>query len=1135
MNTKILNFNAYRASDKNRIQNLLQMIKFFDPSICNIQEIHIVMAIRIFSPFFHVVVNIEQESKDKIGICTLVSKSLLVKDKILGLNGRIIGVIVGNTQFWNVYPKSGTQNKNMREIFFREELSSLMTLWKDRPKQTLISGDFNCIHRLVDSKNNPQQHLQLGLIKFMEVNKFKDDFISFIGEENSKNTFSRVTARSATRIDLILSNITQFCTKVEYQSFPFLDHKIIFAEYSLLNDNIRNKIPGDKYISGWIMNKALEKDSYFNEVMDNFLETIDQEIQREIDHDPLIKDPTFVWHKVKQFIGKLAKQRIRDLKKMQSEKYDLLLYFYDMAIAEYKNGIESQDIMLIINDLNKIYQDKIRDKITDARYIEIKDNNFDLNKRQKEEKFKMGSHIDKIKVDGVVYDEISEIVEVVENKMGLELKEFKSFSFDEYPDFEEKRFLDFLPDVTFTDVEKQALEKDVEEDEILNILDVEVDLDSSPGIDGITYRFLKVFWKNRIFRRIYLNFMNHIKSTGDYGFTENFGIMIFKNKKNNSMEYSKKRKLVKMNKDVNLFAKVWSNRCRDIIIDKIIPKSQFACRNDVNISDELVDLRNINLFLIGDKENKDGSILSIDYKNAFRTISLKWFNHVMRRLNFPDKFYRWFWNLYSSLGIKININNYSSNLIKNERGFMEGHPPSMFCFVISIIPLLNVLEKKLLGIEIGNEVFKLRGFADDLKLILRNANEIFQIEKIIFDFEKVSGTQLHRDTSLKKCNILCFGNHRKFKDWPFWVNETDKMKVIGAFLMNDSKENLEKENSLMVKNKFTTKIYENWGLKGTILQKVYFVNTFCMSRLTYLSHAFKIDDKVLNEILKIALKFIYAGLNERPMQLVNFRNKKYGGLGLVHPQIKNKSLLIKTMMKEVATKKIGFINGEFSEKVYGYVKDCFRFLERGFVNISAKEIYHEIVFDLIAKSSILVPSRCEINMSSISWPKTFLNFSNLKYVTAREKEFSFMLIQDILPVPGRLHRINSIKTCRRIIGKKVCLYFADREHFFIYCEKMKSTFNDIKRFISFLIGYSIKELDILHLSFSVGNKSFQKLIVWLLVKILYKIYSEQIYEFEILMRGVSKELDWYRSLKIRLFESKYCDKVKNCLNKLGVG
>ena len=40
-------------------------------------------------------------------------------------------------------------------------------------------------------------------------------------------------------------------------------------------------------------------------------------------HDPL-KDPTFVWYKVKQFIGKVAKQKIRALKKLQSKKYDLL-------------------------------------------------------------------------------------------------------------------------------------------------------------------------------------------------------------------------------------------------------------------------------------------------------------------------------------------------------------------------------------------------------------------------------------------------------------------------------------------------------------------------------------------------------------------------------------------------------------------------------------------------------------------------------------------------------------------------------------------------------------------------------------------------------------------------------------------
>ena len=146
-----------------------------------------------------------------------------------------------------------------------------------------------------------------------------------------------------------------------------------------------------------------------------------------------------------------------------------------------------------------------------------------------------------------------------------------------------------------------------------------------------------------------------------------------------------------------------------------------------------------------------------------------------------------------------------------------------------------------------------------------------------------------------------------------------------------------------------------------------------------------------------------------------------------------------------------------------------------------------------------------------------------------------MLIQDILPVPGRLHRANSVKSCRRQVGNNVCLYIADREHYFINCEVVKSTFNDIKRFICSLIGYSINELDILHLSFSIANKRFQKLIVWILVKIFYKIYSDQVFEFKILIEWLRKELDWYRVLKIRLFESNYCDKVKNCMNKLGVG
>ena len=50
---------------------------------------------------------------------------------------------------------------------------------------------------------------------------------------------------------------------------------------------------------------------------------------------------------------------------------------------------------------------------------------------------------------------------------------------------------------------------------------------------------------------------------------------------------------------------------------------------------------------------------------------------------------------------------------------------------------------------------------------------------------------------------------------------------------------------------------------------------------------------MLGTILSKALSFIFAGENERPVRVVNFRPKEWGGLGLIHPTIKAKALLIR--------------------------------------------------------------------------------------------------------------------------------------------------------------------------------------------------------------------------------------------------
>ena len=123
------------------------------------------------------------------------------------------------------------------------------------------------------------------------------------------------------------------------------------------------------------------------------------------------------------------------------------------------------------------------------------------------------------------------------------------------------------------------------------------------------------------------------------------------------------------------------------------------------------------------------------------------------------------------------------------------------------------------------------------------------------------------------------------------------MKIVGVIFSNF--ENLEKINSELVFKSFNDKLHASYGIRGTILQKVYFVNTYLFSKLWYVAQCFIIERKIITNILKIALNFIYAGENERPVRVMNFRHKSSGGLGLVDPNLKCMALLIRTRLRKL--------------------------------------------------------------------------------------------------------------------------------------------------------------------------------------------------------------------------------------------
>ena len=57
--------------------------------------------------------------------------------------------------------------------------------------------------------------------------------------------------------------------------------------------------------------------------------------------------------------------------------------------------------------------------------------------------------------------------------------------------------------------------------------------------------------------------------------------------------------------------------------------------------------------------------------------------------------------------------------MKVNRGFMEGHQPSMAAFVVSLITLMKTIEEILTGIKLKDgSIHKIKMFEDDMNLFI---------------------------------------------------------------------------------------------------------------------------------------------------------------------------------------------------------------------------------------------------------------------------------------------------------------------------------------------------------------------------------------------------------------------------------
>ena len=1128
---RILSLNTRRIERFDKLTNIKNFCELYSPQIICFQEINIVTALKLFSANYQVFVNYSNNGSF-IGIVTVVKKGIKVRDFMLCETGRIIGLKLSNVQVWNIYAASGSHNKKARETFFRETLPNLMTVWKGLTQHVLQIGDHNCTHRTADSENVATQknHVQAGLIAQIELFGLKDELLRKNGN-NIKGIYSRVTNVSKTRIDYIFSN-SEMCTDFKYIDTDFLnlDHKAVLADYDInIGYEQSVRIPEEKYFSGWVISKKLENDNRFlNEVRDIFDDIL--KYARDLEDKNIQTDWTYIWLVGKFQLIDIAKKREFQIYKDENNRKKTLQIFLNVVLNKIAKGQDRwEEYNKIKRDLFKLNSKASEEAVDHLKFIHIEDHLYDLQKLKNQKKYENKGKINKIVIDGQTFTGTESVVEGIKKKLTVDLSDTTGIEWDEPATEEESLFLGKVWKADLSDDEIGQLLAPVSKEEIRSILHEDVDLDSSPGEDGITYRILKKLIDFPSFSQCMVNMLDHIRHFKNIGALENKGIMKLLNKKLPSDEYNKKRKLTMVNKSENsLSGMVWTKRLKYYILPKVLPNFQYICQGNINITDENRELRNVVNFLRSNNQDQiDGTLLAIDFKDAFRSTNLRWCNLVMKAMNIPEDFIGWLWAMYDNLSISVVINRWISEKIPVKRGFMEGHAPSMGAFVLGIAPLGHVLEEELEGVTTSDGIkHRVKAFADDAKLVIKDLDsEVPKVFDIINRFEKVSGMEMHREQKREKCQAVPFGSHRSYANWPDWITVKNEVKILGINYSNF--ESLEVCNSRLVLTTVNNHLMGNFGIRGTPMQKISYVNMHVFSKIWYIAQSIRLDARTMKVITQKTLNFIWAGQNERPVRALNFRSKELGGLGLICPETKAKALLIKSMFKD-------FKNYNYDHSLmlslYGYINEFKNVINADIDLTDVKQIYNYLMVGSCFKNGSVVPSREEKRSKGVKWKCAWLNLKTTKKLSASEKYFLWQVQQDMLPVGNRIHRHGAEKRClKKQNDAWVCMEVQSLSHALLKCPCTQDGSAYLRNILELFLGISITDTELLHFSFNHRNKKRLKCALWLAVKMFYLIFNSNSMNKNLLRDEMLKEVKWNLNMMWRVGSSSEMIKLQTCI------
>ena len=176
------------------------------------------------------------------------------------------------------------------------------------------------------------------------------------------------------------------------------------------------------------------------------------------------------------------------------------------------------------------------------------------------------------------------------------------------------------------------------------------------------------------------------------------------------------------------------------ILDNIIGQNQTAAIKNRTILHTIRDVIGVS-----NKLNKNFSVILLDFLKAFDRLDWSFIFKALEKFGYSENFIHLIKICYNNIQSKIQINGLLSDPFTLSRCVHQGCPLSMLLYInaAEVLASFVIVDKKVKGVQIGDQEIKLVNFADDTTIFLRDIDSLIRLQKILKLYEDASSSKIN--------------------------------------------------------------------------------------------------------------------------------------------------------------------------------------------------------------------------------------------------------------------------------------------------------------------------------------------------------------------------------------------------------